>query len=197
MKSDYNYTATHLLEYLYCPRFTYYEHVLSIPENQEKRFKVLKGRDSHQELKKINLKYLRKKLGVIDKEIDVYLSGNSGIRGIVDEMLFIEDGTAAPLDYKYAQYKGKIFKTYKTQVVFYGQLIKDNYGVPVKKGFIVYTRSKNKLVEVPIKDKDYDELKKIIGSLQDIIINCKYPKPTSIKRRCSDCCYRNICEKNI
>ena len=195
--SDNSITASQMLEYLYCPRFTYFEYVMYILQNEGTRFKVAKGRDVHEIVRKKSPEYLRKKLHVVDKSSNIYLSSASGIRGIVDEILFIEDGTAAPLDYKYAQYKDKIFKTYKMQVVFYGQLIKDNYGIPVKKGFIVYTRSKNKLVEVPIKDKDYEELKKIIGSLQNIIINCKYPKPTSIKRRCSDCCYRNICEKNI
>ena len=190
-------TASHLLEYLYCPRFTYFEYVMDIPQNEGNRFKVQKGRDIHEITKKRNPDYLRKKIGVIDKKSDIYLASQSGIRGIIDEILFMEDGTAAPVDFKYAEYKERTFKHHKFQLIFYARLIKDNFQVPVKKGFIIYTRSKNKLVEVPIKDKDYEELKKIVGSLQDIIINCKYPKPTSIKRRCSDCCYRNICEKNI
>ena len=54
-------TATHLLEYLFCPRFTYFEYVLDIPEHQEKRFKVQKGREVHQKIRKINPDYLRKK----------------------------------------------------------------------------------------------------------------------------------------
>lgn len=90
-----------MLEYLFCPRFIYFENYLGIPQNQEKRFKVLKGRDVHLKIKKLNFRYLRKKLSVVDKKE------------------------------------------------------------------------------------------------QDIIINCKYPKPTAVKRRCPDCCYRNLCEKNI
>ena len=120
-----------------------------------------------------------------------------GLRGIVDEILFLDDGTAAPLDYKYAEYKEKIFKTYQLQLVFYAQLIKDNFHVPVTRGFIVYTRSKNKLIEVPIREKDFDELEKIVKDLLDIIQRCHYPKPTRYKRRCPDCCYRNICERTI
>jgi len=195
--TDFSLMATHLLEYLYCPRFTYFEYVLDIPEYQDKRFKVVKGREIHEQFRKTNPEYMRKKLGVTDKKQDVYLSSPLGIRGIVDEVLFLDDGTAAPLDYKYAEYKDRTFKTHRFQQVFYAQLIKDNFNVLVNKAFIVYTRSRNKLVEIPIEDADYKKLDQIIAELIDVIINCKYPKPTRNKRRCPDCCYRNICESNI
>ena len=145
----------------------------------------------------MNPDYLRKKIGVKEKKTDVYLSGNHGIRGIVDEILFLEDGNAAPLDYKYAEYKEKTFKTYRTQLVFYGKLIRDNYQIPVNRGFIVYTRSENKLVEVPIQEKDFVELEKTIGEILAVIQKCRYPKPTKSRRRCADCCYRNVCERTI
>ncbi len=190
-------TASHLLEYLFCPRFTYFEYVLDIPQHEDKRFKVEVGRRIHERARKINPDYLRKKIGVKDKQSDVYLSGTMGIRGIVDEILFLDDGTAAPLDYKYAEYKEKTFKTYKLQLVFYAKLIKDNFHVSVTRGFIVYTRSKNKLIEVPIIEKDFDELEKIVEDLLDIIQRCHYPQPTRSKKRCADCCYRNICERTI
>ena len=196
-KSEYSLTATHLLEYLFCPRFTYFEYVLDIPEHQEKRFKVAQGREIHEKTRKLNPDYLRKKLGVKEKKIDVYLSGHSGIRGIVDEILFLNDGTAAPLDYKYAEYKERTFKNHRFQLVFYGQLIQDNFQVPVTRGFIIYTRSKNKLIEVPIQEKDFKELDKIIKEILDVILKCRYPLPTKFKQRCLDCCYRNICEKTI
>jgi CRISPR-associated exonuclease Cas4 len=47
-------TITHVLEYLYCPRFTYFEYVLSVPERQERRWKVRRGREVHLERSKIN-----------------------------------------------------------------------------------------------------------------------------------------------
>ena len=190
-------TASHLLEHLFCPRFTYFEHVLDIPQQEEKRFKVQRGREIHEKTRKMNPDYLRKKLGVKEKKTDVYLSSPSGIRGIVDEILFLDDGTAAPLDYKYAEYKDRTFKNHRFQLVFYAQLIKDNFRVPVTHGFIIYTRSKNKLVEMPIQENDFDELQKIISEILDIVQLCRYPKPTKYKQRCPDCCYRNICEKSI
>ena len=196
-EADYSITASHLLEYLFCPRFTYFEYVLDIPEHQEKRFKVQQGREIHEKIRKMNPDYLRKKIGVREKKMDVYLTGSRGLRGIVDEILFLDDDTAAPLDYKYAEYKDRTFKNHLFQLVFYAQLIKDNYHIPVKRGFIIYTRSKNKLVEVSIKDKDFHDLDKIITGLMDVIARCQYPKPTRYKQRCPDCCYRNICERAI
>ncbi|MBU0992171.1 MAG: CRISPR-associated protein Cas4 [Proteobacteria bacterium] len=190
-------TTSQLMEYVFCPRFTYFEYVLNIPQNEGNRFKVEKGRTVHEIVRKQNPDYLRKKLGVIDKKSDVYLSSSSGIRGIVDEILFLEDGSASPLDYKYAEYKGKIFKTYRYQLIFYAKLIKDNYDVSVNKGFVVYTRSKNKMIELEIKEKDFDELEKIIGGINEVICGNHYPGPTSVKRRCPDCCYKNICESVI
>ena len=197
IKSTFSLTASQMLEYLYCPRFTYFEYVMDIPQNEGQRFKVEKGRNIHEKVRKTNPEYLRKKIGAIDRKSDVYLESPLGIRGIVDEVLFLDDNTAAPLDYKFAEYKNKLFKTYRFQLIFYARLIKDNFQVPVKRGFIIYTRSKNKLVEVPIKEKDFNELEKIIDDMIRIINNCIYPKPTSVKRRCPDCCYKNICESTI
>lgn len=196
-ESEFSLTASHLLEYLFCPRFTYFEYVLGIPQHEENRFKVQRGRNIHEKARSVNPRYLRKKIGVVEKKSDVYLAGSLGIRGVVDEILFLRDGTAAPLDYKYAEYKDRTFKNHRFQLVFYAQLIKDNFNVPVDRGFIIYTRSRNKLVEVPITEKDFDELKKIISDLLSVIRDCKYPKSTKYRQRCPDCCYRNICERSI
>jgi CRISPR-associated exonuclease Cas4 len=65
-ETEYSLTASHLLEYLFCPRFTYFEYVLDIPQHEEKRFKVEVGRKIHE--KKMNPEYLRKKLGVTEKK---------------------------------------------------------------------------------------------------------------------------------
>ncbi len=190
-------TATDLLEFLYCPRFTYFELYLKIPEHQEKRFKVTKGRIVHEDKTKINPDYLRKKIGCSRREKSVHLASAIGIRGIIDEILFLDDGTAAPLDYKYAEYKERTFKNHRFQLTFYARLIRDNYGLPVHRGFIVYTRSRNKLVEVPITESMFAELENIIGQLLNVVQKGIYPEPTRYKARCSDCCYGNLCEKNI
>ncbi len=190
-------TATDVLEYLYCPRFVFFESYLCIPEHQEKRFKVQTGRTIHDDKARLNPNYLRKKLGVVERKISVYLASPQGMRGVVDEILFLKDGSAAPLDYKYAEYKERTFKNHRYQLTFYGQLIQDNYGLPVNRGYIVYTRSRNKVIEVGISQSMYAELHIIIEALMNVVLKGKYPSPTQYKARCLDCCYRNICEKVI
>lgn len=196
-EESYSITATDLLEFLYCARFSYFELYLMIPEHQEKRFKVQKGRTVHDEKAAVNPDYLRKQLGCIERKKSAYLSSGLGMRGVVDEILFLQDGTAAPLDYKYAEYKDRTFKNHRYQLAFYGRLIRDCFNLPVHRGFIVYTRSRNKLVEIKLTDTIYSELDKIIAEFLEIVQKGLYPKPTRYPARCADCCYRNICEKVV
>jgi len=185
-----------MLEYLYCPRFIYYMKVLDIPQNEAKRFKVEEGRRIHKIKSLQNTDYTRKKILVKKKliEQEVYDEINS-IYGKIDEILFLKDGTAAPLDYKFAVFKNKVFKTYKIQSLMYGLMIKTNYNIEVSRGYIVYTRSKNHIEEIVFKKSDYAKLLKYINEINMIITMNKYPKATSCKSRCNDCCYRNICSK--
>lgn len=187
-------TVSDALEYLFCPRFIFFERCLMIPEHQEKRYKVLKGRELHEVREKVNRDYVRKKLHCTGKEISVYLTSHKHqFKGEVDEVLFLEDGTAAPLDYKYAEFKKTIYRTHKFQAALYGLLIKEHFGVEVKKGFVCYTRSNNYVAEIDFKQKDYDMALQIVSEILMIIQKGYYPDGTKQKARCVDCTYRNIC----
>jgi len=195
-EDKYSITPSLLIEYLYCPRFIYFMEVLKIKQNEEMRFKVQKGRKIHSSKKLTNADYKRKKIGVTEKFVEQELSSKKyGIHGKVDEILFLEDGTASPLDYKFAEYKGRIFKTYKFQSIMYGLLIQDNYDKIVNKGYIVYIRSKNKIIDIEFKESDINKMKKMIYNMRNILENNYFPRSTSTKKRCLDCCYRNICIK--
>ncbi|MBI4697895.1 MAG: CRISPR-associated endonuclease Cas1 [Nitrospirae bacterium] len=150
--------------------------------------------DSVEDRQEENVDYLRKRIGCIEKKVGVYLaSGKYHIKGIVDEVLTLSDGTMAPLDYKYAEYKGTVFKNHHYQAVFYGLLIKENYGRDVNRGFICYTRSRNHLEEISITGTDFDNLHAVIKEILDITQRCYYPKGTLCEKQCEDCCYRRIC----
>lgn len=183
-----------IIEYLYCPRFTYFEYVLRIPQNEEKFYKVMRGRELHDEKLERNKDYLRKKIGVKAKWLNQYL-GKENLRGKVDEVLELEDGTYAPLDYKFAQWKEKVYETYKQQLICYAVLIEESFGGAVNKGFLVYVRSHHKVIEVPITEPDKEEIKKSMAEMLEIIERNKFPKATKYKKRCLNCTYRNICIK--
>ncbi|MCE1169452.1 MAG: CRISPR-associated protein Cas4 [Sphingobacteriia bacterium] len=187
-------TPSHIIEYLYCPRFTYFEYVLSIPQYEERHFKVEKGRSVHALKQEQNKDYLRKRIGVKEKYIDQYLT-NQLLRGKVDEVLLLNDDTMAPLDYKFAKFEETVYETYRTQLECYAVLIEDNFKRIVTKAFLVYVRSSNKLVEVNITDAAKQEVRLVCQAVNDVITWNFYPKATKNKQRCVSCTYRNICIK--
>jgi len=187
-------TPSHIIEFLYCPRYTYFEYVLCIPQYEEKYYKVLKGREIHNKKLEENKEYLRKRIGVKNKFLDVYLTSNH-LRGKVDEVLELNDGTYASLDYKFAEYNDILYNTYKVQTFCYAYLIETNFNVKVNKGFIVFTRSSNKLIEISIEEKDKNKIIDSLNGIEKIIVNNYFPNPTKFKKKCITCTYSNICEK--
>ena len=190
--------ASDLIEHLYCPRFTYYELCLHVPEHQHLRTKVQTGRTVHRIKQIRNRTYLRKKIGCVSREFGVYLSSpEHHMRGIVDEVLTLEDGSRAVLDYKFAKHPRKIYRTHKLQLVFYSRLVSLHYRCEVKRGFLLYVRSDNKMVEVPIRASDYQRLDGHLAKIEGIVTMGYYPPPTSFRGKCADCCYKNICPQGI
>lgn len=194
MNTTISITPSHLIEHLFCARFTYFQYVLSVSQNEENRWKVQKGREVHLERQKINKNYLRKKLGVTKRELDVPLASDKlQVRGIADEVLTLDDGTMAPFDYKYAKAPKKTFRTYKYQAVLYGMLIEEIYNMPVDRAFVCYTRSNYQVVEIPISTRLKSNARKLVQELVEVITEGFLPLATPYKNRCVDCCYRKIC----
>jgi CRISPR-associated exonuclease Cas4 len=187
-------TVTHLLEHLYCPRFTYFEYALGVPERQGKRPLVLKGRQVHEEHRRTNPHYLRKKLGVVKRQFDVSLDSPAlGVRGSVDEVLTLADGTMAPLDYKFAEAPRTVYQNQKMQSALYALLIQEVFGVPVRLGYLCYVRSKHRIVELDHTEEDYATVRRVLAEILEVIRTGVFPPATVWKARCRDCCYRNIC----
>ena len=97
-------TPSELIEFNYCKRFIYYMKCLNIPQFEEKRFKVQKGKEIH------------------------------------------------------------------------------------------HTRSSNLVKEFDVEEKDISKLKKSIKEYFKVMEGF-FPKATTSKSRCIDCCYKNICIK--
>lgn len=141
-----------------------------------------------------NRDYLRRKIGAVRREIDVYLaSPELRLRGIVDEVLWLKDGTMASLDYKYTESRDHVFKTHETQITLYGMLIEAVYQQPVNRGYVAYVRDGNQLMEVPITAESKENMRCIVEQIFAIIRTCKLPARTPSRQRCEDCCYKNIC----
>jgi CRISPR-associated exonuclease Cas4 len=168
--------------------------VLCIPQYEDRHFKVEKGRQVHDQKLERNKDYLRKRIGAVEKFTDQYLTSEM-LRGKIDEVLLLNDGTMAPLDYKFAKFEDRIYETYRTQLECYAVLIEENFHKKVEKGFLVYTRSSNKLVEIAIDEAAKLEIRQVCKEVIDVIEKNLFPKATKYKQRCVGCTYRNICVK--
>jgi CRISPR-associated exonuclease Cas4 len=111
----------------------------------------------------------------------------------VDEVLTLADGSMAPFDYKFAEVPRTIYQNQKMQSALYALLIHEAFGVPVRRGYLCYVRSKHRIVELEHTEKDYDAVRRILGEILEVIQTGVFPAATPWKARCRDCCYRNIC----
>jgi CRISPR-associated exonuclease Cas4 len=187
-------TPSEVIEHIFCPRFTYFMNVLMIAQHEDQRYKVLKGREVHRRREEQNRDYLRKKISVVHRERQVYLASPAlRVRGLVDEVLTLEDGSMAPLDYKYTPYREHAFRTHRVQITLYGLLIRMTYDRPVHRGYVAYIRDGSRLIDVPLNDATEQEAMDAVEEIFSIMRTGRMPKRTSYRVRCADCCYRNIC----
>ena len=187
-------TVSKVIEYLYCPRTIFFLDVLGIPKNETEDFKEKTGKEIHEKRLEQNKGYLRKNIKVIKKEMDISLNSKKNFfHGKLDELLFLEDGTIVPLDYKVSEYTGKVYDTYKYQLAMYSMMIEENYNVESRKGYIVFTRSNNKLKEIEYNEEDFSKVRFFVNEILEIINKGIYPLDVENKNKCKDCCYRKFC----
>lgn len=187
-------TPTELLEYYFCPRFIYFMNVLKIPQYEDRRYKVQKGREVHEERQSHNKDYLWKKVGAVARESNVFLiSDKYHLRGVVDEVVTLADGSLAPIDYKYAIYPQFVYRSHKTQSLSYCLMLEDVFQKPVKCGFIFYIRDGNRQVKVDYTEKAKLKITMDINAVLSIIQSENIPDRSNNSNQCIDCTYKNIC----
>lgn len=190
-------SVSKIIDYIYCPRNIFYTDILGIPKNKNSNFKVKEGKNIHEQRLSRNKSYLRKDIEVIKKEMDITLSSKKYLfHGKLDELLFLKNKTAVPLDYKYSKYAEITYDTYKYQLAMYSMMIEENYKIKSRKGYIVFTRTNNKLLEIEYGAKEFDEIKKYIQDILEIKYKGYYPINIEFGEKCIDCCYQKLCNQN-
>ena len=193
MESGIKVTPTEILEYEFCPRFIYFIDVLKIPQYEERRYAVKRGREEHEKRLLRNKEYLWKKIGAVKRLSDVSIESDTlHLRGVIDEVLTLSDGSMAPVDFKFAEAE-KVFRSHKMQIYCYCLLIEEAFEKSVKNGYIFYIRSGNRQEQIPFTPAARAEVLETINQILSIIQYEKLPTGTKNRNRCADCTYKNIC----
>lgn len=191
MKSEQILSAKDIMNFCYCPRIIYYEHVLKIPQATTK--KELKGREKYNEFKKKSRRNkIIREFPKLRKIYDTYLrSDKLGIATKLDCVVFDDSKNEGyPIQIKYAKKPIGLYRQHVLQVILEAALVEEQFAYSVPYGFLKFLLSGN-IVKVETHDKS-----KLFACLEDIkrLIRIEsFPNPTTYKKRCVDCCYRKIC----
>lgn len=182
--------AKDLMNYHYCPRIIYYEHVLKSP--QITTVKELNGRIKYEIFKeKSKRNKIVREFPKLKKSYDVTLSSDRlGLITKIDCIIIDEKNKVAyPLQIKDSIRPRKIYRTQKIQIALESALIEEQLGYKVPFSFIKFLKS-GELVRVFVKG---NELGITLNEIDKIIKSEKFPPPTRYKKRCVDCCYKKMC----
>ncbi len=102
------------------------------------------------------------------------------------DIVFI-DYNGQPIGRVWHSKLGSTTRISKAQLQCYALLVEHNFQKHVNRAFLVYVRSKNKLVEVDIRDGDKIHVMQCAFEIGKIIENNFFPKATSVKKRCLTC----------
>lgn len=183
-------TVTDIVEYTYCPKFSYFQKVMEIPQFEKKRGTVLKGRQVHTEREKRNRGYLPAQFRGGKKFIErTFFSKKLNLVGKADQVI-LQDGHAVLYERKYS--KEFISDTLLVQLGLLAMLITEGTGEVCDKAIVEFIRSNNKQVEIPITPKILQFAKSQFDNFIDTVKNGEMPF-SRYSNKCVDCCYKRIC----
>jgi CRISPR-associated exonuclease Cas4 len=184
------FTVTDLKQYSYCPRVFYYEQCL--PHLRPRTHKMDIGRDEHeQEQERAGRRTLRQ-YGVITgrREFEVVVeSAELRLRGMIDEVVFGDDGSVFPVDYKLAS---GVSTNHRLQLTAYAMLLEKKTGIVVHEGYI-YLIGKRSMTRVSITAGLREQIGGLLGAMFETLLRERMPDPVSVRARCAVCEFRRFC----
>ena len=188
-------SARDVMNYCFCPRIVYYEHVLKIPQITTR--KEFKGRDKYDDFKQKSKrnKIVKEFPTKLRKVFDITLkSENLGLITKTDCILFDDRKKEAyPISIKYAKRPNAIYRTMKNQLLLEAVLIEEQLGYKVNYGFIKFMLSGG-TVKVWLDKKE--QFLSLLQSIKTIATKEILPQKTKYPKCCTDCCYRKLCWVN-
>lgn len=174
-------------QYYYCPRIVYFSQVLGLREMTTELMKA--GKEEHAKEEQRDSR--RKSVQVSGERYHrLHLrSERLGLEGVVD--LVIENGELVVVERKYAERPKRPRKGHYYQVVAYAMLVESECGRPVRRGRIVYLKSKAS-VEFEITDEMRRHVLWAVNRIREIIEDEALP-PYEPRPGCRTCGYWTVC----
>ncbi len=126
----------------------------------------------------------------IEKNFNIKIGGHI-IKGAIDRIDYLDDGTAEIIDYKTGSPKDKLVFNDKRQLLLYKIAAEEVFGVRVSKLSFYYLENNSK-ISFEARDKDIEKLENLIlDTIEEIKQSTFPPNPGML---CSWCDFSNICE---
>jgi len=193
-------SVTDVKHYIYCPRLVYFDRVLHATPvfgSQQEDSKMLHEDYVKKELRRKDAVFYSSEFVGAEKLLFTSLSSSVlGLQGNVDCIIKTASGEYVPVDYKnMASDRGKVWMDHKYQLVAYGLLVEDHFGVVVRRGFVSYIPEALILqFEVTPTMKSY--VKRVLGHIKRIIKEEELPPIRVAKQKCTGGCgHKQTCQQ--
>ncbi|MBI1663976.1 MAG: CRISPR-associated protein Cas4 [Nitrosopumilus sp.] len=183
-------TVTDVVEYAFCPKFTYFINILGLEQFEQKRGTVSAGLILHRKHERDNLKYIPKEFTGKKIIAHKFFSTKHGLSGKIDEAIETSNEIVL-IERKYSD-NHKIYPSLKIQLGLLSVLIEDNLHKPVHKAIVIFSKTKRKEVYVKIDDVIKKDAILMLNNTKQVISNGIMPE-SNFDNRCLNCCFRKIC----
>lgn len=191
-----SFRVSDLKQYFFCPRIVYYHYCL--PGVRPVTFKMQTGREEgraeHAREERRSLKAYRLRRG--ERFFDLLLSSTRlGLHGKLDLAIKTDDNKdttleAIPVDYKLTP--GRVVTHFVLQVVAYGMLLEEAWGIPVQRGFL-YLIPARRAREIAITSPLREQVRQAVQAMKGIVVREAMPPPPRQRGKCRMCEFRRFC----
>lgn len=179
-----------LKQWGYCPRIVFYQYAM--PVSSRPTFKMEAGQAAQECLERLEKRrgFRRYGLEQAQRHFDLWLVSESlGLSGKLDLLLEAPLGLF-PVDFKLSTQQPH--HNHLLQLAGYALLVGERWGRPVETGFI-YLVPRQEVVELELGAGAKQEARDRLAEIRVMIARQRIPPPTSVRRRCDDCEFRNYC----
>ena len=183
-------TVTDVVEYAFCPKFTYFINVLGLEQFEQKRGTVTAGRKLHDKHERDNLRYVPQEFSGKKIVARKFFSAKYGLSGKIDEAIEMKNEIVL-IERKYSD-NHKIYPALRVQLGLLSILIEENLHKHVQKAIVVFSKTKRKVIHVKIDDMMKKDSLDMLESVKTVIKNETMPE-SDFDNRCLNCCFRRVC----